>query len=129
VLGARRGHHAQVDHVAARRHEAGGRGPDEHRTAQPRIPGESDRAALEERPDRAADLDREVRVHRLAYAAADAVRAEEAAHAATRSARTSAWGGTCTPASRMLSRTRAPSPIASPAPMTEDAKPTLQAPV
>src|SRR5207253_7153295 len=109
----------------ARRHEAGGRGRREHGSTQARIPGESDRAAVEERPDRAADLDREVRVHRLTDNPADAVRAEEAGHAATRSSRTSAWGGTCTPSSRMLSPTWAPSPIAAPAPTLDEAVSTL----
>src|SRR5205807_544831 len=125
VLGARRGDRAQVDDVTSGGHEARGGGPGEHRPAQPRIPSESDRAALEERPDRAADLHGEIRVHRLANDPADAARAEETGHAATRSSRTSPWGGTCTPSSRMLSRTWAPSPIAAPAPMIEDAISTL----
>src|SRR3979490_2060816 len=100
VLGARRGHHAQIDHVAAGGHQAGGGGSSEHRSAQSWVPRESDRAAPEERPDRATDLHRELRVLRLADGPANAVRAEETGHAATRSSMISAWGGICTPSSR-----------------------------
>src|SRR5205823_2440708 len=89
--------------------------------AEPRVARQGDRASLEERADRAADAHREVRGHPLADDPADPVRPEEAGHFPSRSPATFAWGGTWTPSPKMLSRTSAPSPIATPAPRIEDA--------
>jgi len=86
VLRARGGDEAEVDHVATGGHQPGSGRPSEHRSAEPRVAPQGDRASGEERADRAAHLDREVRIHLRADHAADAVRPEEARHAITRPA-------------------------------------------
>src|SRR3989454_632972 len=119
VLLARRRHDAEVDYVAAGRHEAGRGRAREHRTAEARVAAQDHRPTAERRADRSAHLEREIRVHLGTDDAANPVRAEQPRHALTRSSKIVAYGGTCTPSPTMLSRMWAPSPIDAPVPMID----------
>src|SRR3989449_270956 len=119
VLLGRRRHDAQVDHVAAGRHQAGRGRAREHRTAEARVAAQDHGPAAERRANRSAYFQREIRVHLGTDDPANPVRAEQPRHALTRSSKIVAYGGTWTPSPMMLSRLWAPSPTDAPVPIID----------